>query len=125
MVTVQLEQSKTSQQQAMNQHIMMQQHQILMLLIPQMQRPPLSPQGSQHSAPSQPVPSYPMGQMPFQSQFPMPIYRPQMASSGDSHISAGVFNGKLSWGLFSRLLLGSFHGDVMRYLGAHGSGSIE
>ncbi|KAB2606136.1 hypothetical protein D8674_005853 [Pyrus ussuriensis x Pyrus communis] len=58
--------------------------------------------------------------MPFQPQYPMPVYRPQMAFPGDSHISTSVFNGGLSPGLFSRLLSGSFDGDVMRYLGAHG-----
>ncbi|RXH80616.1 hypothetical protein DVH24_004530 [Malus domestica] len=50
----------------------------------------------------------------------MPVYRPQITSPGDSHISTGVFNGGLSLDLFSGLLLGSFDGDVMRYLGAHG-----
>ncbi|TQE05381.1 hypothetical protein C1H46_008971 [Malus baccata] len=109
----------------MNQQIMMQQQKILMLLIPQMQQPPLNPQGSQHSTPSQPAPSYPMGQMPFEPQFPMPVYRPHTASPDDSHIYASVFNGALSWGLFSRLLSSSFDGDVTRYLGAYGSGSIE
>ncbi|TQD83467.1 hypothetical protein C1H46_030973 [Malus baccata] len=50
----------------------------------------------------------------------MLVYRPQIASPGDSHISTGVFNDGLSPGLFSGLLLGSFDGDVIRYLGAHG-----
>ncbi|KAB2626895.1 hypothetical protein D8674_020513 [Pyrus ussuriensis x Pyrus communis] len=44
----------------------------------------------------------------------------QIASPGDSHISSRGFNGGLSPGLFSRLLSGSFDGDVLRYLGALG-----
>ena len=49
----------------------------------------------------------------------MPVYRPQMASSGDSHISPGGFNGGLCPGLISGLLSGGFDRDVLRYLGAH------
>ncbi|XP_050125655.1 uncharacterized protein LOC126602861 [Malus sylvestris] len=127
-VTVELQQSKESQnqvnqqQQAMMQQLMMQQQQLFMMLIPQhLQRPPLSPPASQHSAPNQPPASaYPMQHMSFQPQYPTPVYRPQMASPGDhSHISPGVFNAGLSSGLLSGMMSGSLDGDLLRYLGAH------
>ncbi|KAM1571154.1 hypothetical protein ACFX10_036079 [Malus domestica] len=124
-VTVELEKSKTSQQQAfqqqqaMNQQMLMNQHQIMLWL--HSIRPPPSPQASQHSAPMQPLaPVYPMQHMPFQPQYPMPVYRPQIASPGDAHISQGGFNGGLSSGFLSGLMMGSFDGDVMRYMEAHG-----
>ncbi|TQD72151.1 hypothetical protein C1H46_042315 [Malus baccata] len=77
----------------MNQQMLMQQHQILMLLIPQhLQRPPLSPQTSEHSAPSlTSTPAYPMQHMLFQPQYPMPVYQPQMASPSGSHITPGIW----------------------------------
>ncbi|XP_070678002.1 uncharacterized protein [Malus domestica] len=118
-VMVELEKSKTSQQQAMNQQMLMNQHQIMLWL--QSIRPPPSPQASQHSAPLQPpAPVYSMHHMPFQPQYPMPVYRPKMASPGDAHFSQGGFNGGLSSGFLSGLVMGSFDGDVMRYLEAHG-----
>ncbi|CAN6716551.1 unnamed protein product [Malus baccata var. baccata] len=84
-------------------------------------RPPPSLQASQHLAPMQPpAPVYPMQHMPFQPQYPMPVYRPQMASPGDAHISQGGFNSGLSSGFLSGLMMGGFDGDVMRYLEAHG-----
>ncbi|RXI02881.1 hypothetical protein DVH24_002959 [Malus domestica] len=67
-----------------------------------------------------PAPVYPMQHMPFQPQYPMPVYRSQMTSPGGAHISQGGFNGGLSSGFLSGLMMGSFDGDVMRYLEAHG-----
>ncbi|TQE14313.1 hypothetical protein C1H46_000232 [Malus baccata] len=67
--------------------------------------------------------SRPMSYMQ-QTSFLMPVYRAQLPSPSDSHMSPGVSNGGLSpsvpMGLFSELLSGSFDGDMMRYFGAQG-----